>query len=179
MSGEQGDAAGAVELSALLGEGARERFVKSFLEEFDHWETPWSPEEAERVWAIFARLAEEIAASDAARSGGEPAGDEPRISLTPEERAQRLLDGREGWDAYLRDTGGGIGVCAVERHEAAAAPYAWISSSEDKASPYLVGLYSPERWEEALSMKQLGEAELEAYVFAELTRLERARAENA
>jgi len=91
--------------------------------------------------------------------------------LTPEERAQRLLDGREGWHAHIRDAGGGYVVCEVVKiDEEEDAPYAWISDSEEEAKPYEVGIYLPAKWQEAIAIETVSESALERHVFAELAR---------
>lgn len=103
---------------------------------------------------------------------------EPKMTLTPDERAQRLLDGREGWHTYIRDTGGGMVVCEVVRvDEEEDAPYAWISDSGDEAKPYQVGIFLPSNWQEAIATETVSESALERHVFAELARAAARRGE--
>lgn len=101
----------------------------------------------------------------------EPTG-APRTTLAPEERAQRLLDGREGWRSYLRDTGGGIVVCEVAKADDEDAPYAWVTGSGEETKPYQVGIYLPQRWEEPAAGEEVGEPDLESHVFAALAAVE-------
>lgn len=152
--------------------------------------TVWSPNDANRldevgqaagfaVWGIgdeeaggvVAYAESSIADELVAKLNGEKPQSGPKLCLSVEERAQRLLDGREGWNAEVINTGGGVEVCAVESTvEVNEAPYAWITESEEEGPPYLVGVYLPDQ-EEAISMREVSEAELESYVFAELARV--------
>jgi hypothetical protein len=97
---------------------------------------------------------------------------EPRLNLTPEERAQRLLDGRKGWQTQIRDTGGGYVVCEVSRDGDDEAPYAWVSDSEDEVKPYRVGVYPPSLWEEPVASECVSEPALQRHVFAQLAEVE-------
>jgi hypothetical protein len=97
---------------------------------------------------------------------------EPKMTLTPEERAQRLLDGREGWQSHIRDTGGGIVVCEVFKVDDDEGPYAWVSDSEDEAKPYRVGVYLPSLWEEPVASECVSEPALERHVFSQLAEVE-------
>lgn len=131
----------------------------------------WSTEEIEEyLRGEDAKPVQTLTAGDVQIGGvGRSTTDQPLILLTPEERAQRLLDGREGWQACVRDTGGGIVVCEVCRVGDEDAPYAWVSDSGDETRPYLVCIYLPSQWEEPRASECVAEAYLESHVFAALT----------
>jgi hypothetical protein len=125
----------------------------------------------EEAGGVVAYAESSIADEMVAKLNGERPESGPVLCLSVEERAQRLLDGRKGWNAEVINTGGGVEACAVESTiEVNEAPYAWITESEDEGKPYDVGVYLPHQ-EEAVSMRGVSEAELESYVFVELARV--------
>lgn len=91
------------------------------------------------------------------------------MTLHPAERAQRLLDGREGWRALVRKSEEDDEIfCEVAKIGDDDAPYASVADSGDVTKPYEVGIRWPWRWDEPISVKRVSEADLERHVFAEL-----------